>query len=381
MTKKISGAAGSNDHPARRSTYDVASVPPHYDVPTPDFDAIENAVRLDSNESAFGTSQAAIAAYRDCADLHRYPDIGAKTLRESLAKHHNLDPDRIIVGAGSGEVIYSLGQAYLSPGDEIIFSEHTFGIYDTIARLNGATPVPVPERAWTADPDGMMVALGEKTRLVCLANPDNPTGTYLADRNVRRILDNLPGNALFLHDETYAQFATQPDFPDGFKLVNDFKSVIVTRTFSKIFGLAALRLGWAYTSPAVADVLRRYKGPFNVSAPSEAAAVAALGDTKFIERSVRHNMTWRQKIATYLPEIGLKVPDSASNFIMILFPEDAGKTAGDAQKYLLQQNIFLRPLARWGIPDGIRMTIGSDEENQRVVDALTAFMTRNSLEP
>ena len=372
-TKTVKTPVGAVIEP----TYDVSGVPPHYDVPTPDFGALNGPVHLDSNESAFGTSKAAQEAYAGCADLHRYPDIGAKSLREALARHYGLDPDRIILGAGSGEVIHSLGHAYLCPGDEVIFSQHTFGAYNVISRLNGATPVPIPEVDWTADRTGMAEAMNDRTRLLCLANPDNPTGTYLDETGVCALQAALPRHAILLHDETYSQFATQSDFPNGLGLVDEFENVVVTRTFSKIFGLAGLRLGWAYAPPAIADVLRRYKGPFNVSAPAEAAATAALADTGFIDHSVQHNSEWREYLTKEFKGIGVEVPPSASNFIMLLFPEDEGRTAADAQKFLLDRNIFLQPLVRWGIPNGIRMTIGLEEENKRVLAAMSEFMGLN----
>ncbi len=374
-TKTVKTPVGAVIEP----TYDVSDVPPHYDVPTPDFCALDGPVRLDSNESAFGTSKAAQEAYAGCPDLHRYPDIGAKSLREALARHHGLDADRIIPGAGSGEVIHSLGHAYLCPGDEVIFSQRTFGAYNVISRLNGATPVPIPELDWTANPAGMVDAMNDQTRLLCLANPDNPTGTYLDETDVRALLATLPRHAILLHDETYSEFATQSDFPDGLGLVDEFENVVVTRTFSKIFGLAGLRLGWAYASPAIADALRRYKGPFNVSTPSEAAAVAALADTEFVNRAIKHNKIWRERLATEFSKLGLAVPESASNFVMIIFPDHPGKSATDAQKFLVDRNIFLRPLAGWGIPQAIRMTIGTEEENTHVLATLTEFMELNRL--
>ncbi len=363
-----------------KSAYDVSAVPSHYGVPTPDYDAIKNVIRLDSNEAAFGASRQALAAYANYADLHRYPNISAKSLRETIANHYGLDRDRIIVGAGSGEMIYDLGQAYLRPGDQVIYSQHTFSIYDVITHLNGATPVLVPESNYTADADAMVNAITSDTRMLCLSNPDNPTGTYLNESNVRRIQSKLPADAILVHDEAYSQFATQSDFPDGLKLVDEFDNLVVTRTFSKFFGLAALRLGWAYVAPAVADILHRYKAPFNVSAPSEAAAVAALFDVEFADRAVQNNTLWRKTLTGAFSRLGLEVPESAANYIMLLFPEDPGRSAAEAQKFLLSQNIFLRPLTHWGIPNGIRMTIGTKEENETVLAALTEFLTGRKLE-
>ena len=358
-----------------RSSFDVSAVPSHYDVPGAGRGDLDNAIRLDSNESAFGTSELARLAFASVPELHRYPEIGARSLREALAGHYGLDPDRIIVGPGSGDVIYSLGQAYLQPGEEVIFSEHTFDIYRVVSCLNGATPVRVPERQWKADADAMVDAVSSSSRLLCLANPDNPTGTYLSGESIRRIRDALSERAILLLDETYCHYATQPDFPNGLRMVEEFENVVVTRSFSKIFGLAALRLGWAYASPAVADVLRRYKGPFNISSPAEAAAIAALSDGAFVENAVRHNAGWRDRLTEAVSTLGLGVPESAANFIMILFPERPGRTAGEAHDFLSSRNILLRPLARWGISRGIRMTIGQDRENEAVLAALTEFMS------
>lgn len=368
----------SSAPPGPSPAHDVSGVPLHYDLPMVDRDERRETVRLDSNEPAFGTPESARRAFAACGELHRYPDIGARSLREALAEHYGLDANRIIVGPGSGEVIYSLAQAYLRPGDQVIFSAHTFDIYRVVSCLNGATPLPVPETGWKADVEGMAQAVSGSSRLLCLANPDNPTGTCLDERAIRRLHAALPRHGLLLLDETYAHYATQEGFPNGLELVDRFENVVVTRTFSKIFGLAALRLGWAYASPGVADILQRYKGPFNVSSPAEAAAIAALSDRAFLDNAVQHNARWRARLTQAISALGLLVPESAANFVMMLFPEDSGKTAALAHEFLLERNIFLRPLARWGIPRGIRMTIGQDHENQRVLTALTEFMTRNT---
>lgn len=375
MIRKTSQEASPDAPSGPRSSFDVSAVPPHYDVPGTGQSGLDTAIRLDSNESAFGTPEPARRAFASVSELHRYPDIGARSLREALAKHYDLDPERIIVGPGSGDVIYSLGQAYLRPGERVIFSRRTFDIYRVISCLNGAAPVPIPEKDWKADAEAMVAAVSRSSRLLCLANPDNPTGTYSTERSIRRVRDALSDQAILLLDETYCHYATQPDFPDGLRLVDEFENVVVTRSFSKIFGLAGLRLGWAYASPTVADVLRRYKGPFNISSPAEAAAIAALSDRAFHENAVRHNAAWRDRLTRAFSTLGLGVPESASNFVMILFPDEPGRTADEAHDFLRSRDIFLRPLAKWGIPRGIRMTIGQDRENEEVLAALTEFMS------
>ena len=256
-------------------------------------EGVERPIRLASNESALGPSAKAIAAYRALAEeIHRYPDGGADQLREVLGRHHGLDPARIVCGAGSDELIALLQRAYAGPGAEVLYSRHGFLMYSIGAMAVGATPVAVPERNLTADVDAILARITERTRIVFIANPNNPTGTYLSINDMNRLHAGLPPNVVLAIDAAYAEFVNRNDYEPGVALVNRASNVVMLRTFSKIYALAGLRLGWAYCPPEIADVLNRIRGPFNVSAPALAAGVAAVEDVAALKRARAHNDKW-----------------------------------------------------------------------------------------
>jgi len=335
-------------------------------------------IKLSSNETPFGPSPRAIEAYLAAAKhLSRYPDGTARPLREALAKLYGLDPARIVCGAGSDELLNLLAAAYLGPGDEAIYSRHGFLVYKIAIQARGATPVAAPEKNLTTDVDAILARVGPNTRMVFIANPNNPTGTYLSFDEVKRLHAGLPGDVLLVLDAAYAEYVRKNDYEAGIELVATTDNTVMTRTFSKIYGLASLRLGWAYCPSDVADALNRIRGPFNVSGPAIAAGVASLDDPVWVQRAVEHNETWRARMSEALPALGLGVTPSAANFLLLHFPKGNGRSAAEADKFLQEKRIILRRIEEYGLPDALRMTIGTEEENRAVLDALTSFMGKN----
>jgi histidinol-phosphate aminotransferase len=332
-------------------------------------------MKLSSNETPLGPSPRAVEAYlAEAAHLSRYPDGSARPLREALAKRYGLDAAHIVCGAGSDELLNLLAVAYLGPGDEAIYSEHGFLVYRIAIQARGATPVPAPERDLTADVDAILARVTDATRMVFIANPNNPTGTYLPFDAVKRLHAGLPEHVILVLDAAYAEYVRANDYEAGIELVATTPNTVMTRTFSKIYGLAALRLGWAYCPAPVADALNRIRGPFNVTGPSIAAGVAALADQPHMQAAVEHNAVWRGRMAEALQHLGLCVTPSAANFLLVHFPQESGKSARDADKFLHERRIILRRVEEYGFPDALRMTIGTADENEAVLDALSAFM-------
>jgi histidinol-phosphate aminotransferase len=332
------------------------------------------AVKLSSNETPFGPSPAALKAFQDAARrLHIYPDGSAARLREALGRHYGLKPERIVCGAGSDELFHLLAQAYLGPGDAILHSAHGFVLYPIVARAAGGEPIAVPERALSVDVDALIARLEPRVRIVFVANP-NCTGTYLAYDAVERLHRGLPKDVLLVLDAAYADYVERNDYDAGFSLASRAENVVVTRTFSKVYGLAAARLGWAYCPPAVADVLNRIRLPFNASTPAQAAGLAALEDQAHVARAVKHNSEWRPKLAEALSKLGIEVIPSVTNFLVLRFPKEKGKTAADADAFLDSQGLILRRFEAYGLPDCLRLTVGLPEANTRVIGALSEFM-------
>ena len=335
--------------------------------------------KLSSNETPLGPSPKAIEAFHAAADsLAYYPDGAARDLREAIGRTIGLDPARIICGAGSDELLNLLAQAYLTAGDEAIFTTHSFLVYRTATLAAGGKPVVAPERAYTADVDAILKALTPRTRLVFIANPNNPTGTYLPIAEVRRLHAALSPRTLLVLDAAYAEYVRRNDYEAGIELAATSENVVMTRTFSKVYGLAALRLGWMYAPAHVIDAVKRIRGPFNVNTPASAAGVAALGDTAHVERGVAHNARWLPWLAEEIQALGLDVTPSVANFILIHFPRERGKSAKDADAFLLQRGLVLRRLEPYHLPGALRLTVGSEEANRLVVAALGEFLAREA---
>jgi histidinol-phosphate aminotransferase len=333
---------------------------------------VERVIKLASNEGALGPSPRAVEALRAYAPtLHRYPDGSVARLREALGARWGLEADRIVCGAGSDELITLLIRAYAGPGDEVLQSRHGFLMYGIGAKSVGASVVMAPERDLTADMDALLDAVTPRTRLVFLANPNNPTGTCVPAREIRRLHQGLPGDVVLVLDAAYAEFVLDADYDAGAALVRDSGNVVMLRTFSKLYALAGLRLGWGYCPPAIADVLNRLRGPFNVSAAAEAAALAALGDDEFLERSRAHNAYWLAWLSEALAGLGIETVPSHCNFLLARFGDAAKADAADAA--LRAAGIIVRKMGAYGLPDSLRITIGTEPELRALVEALGAF--------
>ena len=336
---------------------------------------VNRIIKLASNESALGPSPKAVEALAAAATtVHRYPDGSCSALRQALATHHGIDEARIVCGAGSDELITLLCRAYLGPGDEMLYTEHGFLMYAIAARGVGATPVAAPEMRLTADVDALLAHVTERTRVVFLANPNNPTGSYLPAAELQRLRAALPSHVLLALDLAYAEYIDRKDYADGFALVDGGDNVVVTRTFSKIYGLGGIRLGWAYGPAAVADVLNRLRNPFNVSSVAQVAGLAALADQAFIERAKAHNARWRDWTTASLRCLGLDVPDSFGNFVLVRFPDEPGRNAMAADAFLRARGIIARRMAAYGLADALRITIGREDEMNEAVAALSDFL-------
>ncbi len=328
-------------------------------------------VKLSSNENALGAPPQALEAYRATAStLNRYPDSGASALRAAIARRHGLEESRIVCGAGSDELIGLLVHAYAGAGDEVLQSAHGFLMYSIYALGAGATPVMAPEKNLTADPEALLARVNERTRILFLANPNNPTGSHLSGDAVRALRSRLRSDILLVLDEAYGEYVNADDYEEGFALVRETQNTVVLRTFSKIYGLSALRLGWGYMPEAVADVLNRLRGPFNVSAPAIAAGTAAIESHEWVRTSVAHNTRERERLGAELEAMGLKIYPSQGNFLLVEFPRKGEQSAESANKRLLSQGIIVRDVKAYGLPDCLRVTIGLEAENDALIEGL-----------
>ena len=332
--------------------------------------------KLSSNESPIGASAKAIEAHRAAADkLELYPDGGATALREAIANRYGLQADNIVCGAGSDELLQLLAHAYLGSGDEAIYSQYGFLVYPIAIRSNGATPVVAPEKDYLTDVDAILARVTERTRMVFIANPNNPTGRYLPFSEIKRLHAGLPKNVMLVLDAAYAEYVRRNDYEAGIELVATSENVVMTRTFSKIHGLAALRIGWAYCPAHVADVLNRVRGPFNMNAPAIAAGAAAIADQEFVERAISHNENWLPWLTRELEAIGLEVTPSVGNFVLAHFPADPKHNAHAADAYLQENGFVVRRMDAYGLPGALRITVGTEEANRALVYCLKAFLS------
>jgi histidinol-phosphate aminotransferase len=326
---------------------------------------VEKVFKLSSNETPLGPSKHAIAAYRAVGEhLEDYPDGSAGALREAIGEAFGLDPDRIVCGAGSDDLLNLLARAYLKDGDEAIHATHGFLVYPIATLAAGAKPVVAPETNYTVNVDAILQCVTPKTKVVFVANPNNPTGTYIPFDEVKRLHKGLPPHVLLVLDAAYAEYVQRNDYESGIELVATSENVVMCRTFSKIYGLAALRLGWMYGPAHVVDAVNRVRGPFNVNAPAIAAGIAAIRDTAHIVRAREHNTRW----------LGLKVTPSVANFVLIHFPETKGRSAKEADAFLTRRGLILRQVGAYKLPNALRMSVGTEEANRLVVKALGEFL-------
>jgi histidinol-phosphate aminotransferase len=340
---------------------------------------VEKVFKLSSNESPIGPSPKAVEALHAAAhDLELYPDGSTRLLREAIGEVHGLNPDRIVAGGeGSGPLLTMLANAYLQPGDEAIISRHAFLVYEIVTRANSATPVMVPERdtnhGITTDVDAMLAAVTPRTRMVYVANPNNPTGSMLNREEMARLHAGLPENVLLVIDAAYAEYVTAKDYEAGIELVGRHDNVVMTRTFSKLYGLAGLRLGWLYAPAAICDVLNRIRGPFNTSTLQQQSGAVAVRDRDHFWKAVEHNNKWLPWITAEIRKTGLRVDDSVANFVLIHFPE-GDKTAAKADAFLSKNGVILRGVGAYGLPNCLRMTVGTEEANRLAVKLISDFM-------
>ena len=336
---------------------------------------VDKVFKLSSNETPLGASPKATAAYRAAAEtLHDYPDGSASLLREAIGKAFGLDPSRIVCGAGSDELLNLLAHAYVGPGDEAILTRHGFLVYKIATLAAGGEPIVVPEPNLTADVDLILGAVTKRTKLVFLANPNNPTGTYVPFSEVRRLQASLPPHVLLVLDAAYAEYVRRNDYEAGIELVATSENVVMCRTFSKIHGLAALRLGWLYGPAHVVDALNRIRGPFNVNAPAIAAGAAAIADSAHVQKSVEHNTRWLAFLTEEIGKLGLDVTPSVANFVLIHFRQAKGRTAREADAFLTRRGLITRQVGAYDLPHALRCSVGTEEANRLVVQSLGEFM-------
>jgi histidinol-phosphate aminotransferase len=336
---------------------------------------VAKVFKLSSNESPLGPSPKAIEAYRGvAAHLEDYPDGSAGELREAIGRTFGLDPARIVCGAGSDDLLNLIARAYLQDGDEAVHTTHGFLVYPIATLGAGAKPVVAPERGHTANVDAMLAAVTPRTKVVFLANPNNPTGTYLPFDEVKRLHAGLRPDILLVLDAAYAEYVRRNDYEAGIELVATSENVVMCRTFSKIHGLAALRLGWMYGPAHVVDVINRIRGPFNVTAPAIAAGIAAMRDTRHVEASAQHNARWLAWLMDEIGKLGLDVTPSVANFVLIHFPETPGRTAAEADTFLTRRGVIMRQVGAYHLPHCLRCSVGTEEANHLVVAGLRDFL-------
>lgn len=338
-------------------------------------EGVAKVYKLSSNETPLGPSPKAIAAMQEIAGhLEIYPDGQATKLREAIAGLYGLNTKNIVCGNGSDELLGLLAHIYLGEGDEAIITEHGFLVYKIQIMANGGIPVTVKEKDATVDVDAILAAVTDKTRLVFIANPGNPTGTYVPFSEIRRLHENLPPNVLLVLDAAYAEYVRRNDYGAGIELVSESENVVMTRTFSKVYGLAALRVGWLYGPSHIVSAIERVRGPFNLNAAAISAAAAAVSDTGFTEKAIEHNTKWLETLTREFEALGLTVTPSVTNFLLIHFPDEDGLRAPDADRYLSSKGYVLRAVAGYGFPNALRMTVGTEEANLGVIAALKSFL-------
>lgn len=334
---------------------------------------VNRVLKLSSNEGAFGVPPGAQEAFRRMSqELHRYPDGDATELRRAIGARWQLDPAKIVCGGGSDDLIYQLCLAFGGHGRDIVMTEHGFAIYHIAGTYAGSRVIKTPERDLTADVDAMLAAVSPATRLVFLANPNNPTGSMISQAEVERLRAGLPTEVLLVLDSAYAEYVEQPDYDPGVKLVDAGDNTVMLRTFSKVFGLGGMRVGWAYAPPAVIDVFNRVRSPFNVSIAAQAAAIAAMAEPGWVEKGRAHNREYRPKLAAGLTAAGLKVWPSEGNFVLADFATPERARGADA--FFRTRGIIVRPVGGYGLPHCLRITVGTAEEVELVIAAATEFM-------
>ncbi len=332
---------------------------------------VRDVIKLASNENPLGPSKAALAAIAQASkDITRYPDGNGYGLKMALAEKFQLAPEQITLGNGSNDVLELMARAFASNGDEIIFSEHAFAVYPIAAKAVGAKGVTTPAKDYGHDLDAMLKAITSRTKLIFIANPNNPTGTWLEPALIRHFLEKVPEKVLVVLDEAYIEYLEQVE--NTVAWLKDFHNLVITRTFSKAYGLAGLRIGYALSHPEVADLMNRIRQPFNANSLAQAAAVAALGDQAYLQQARELNQAGMKQLIAGAEGLGLKYIPSNGNFLTINVHTNAGEVYDD----LLYEGVIVRPVANYGLPQHLRVSIGLPEENQRFLDALATVLGR-----
>ena len=333
---------------------------------------LDEIIKLASNENPLGPSQKVLAAIAATKDLSRYPDGNGFNLKKALAEKHDIETDRITLGNGSNDILEMVARAFVNTEHEVIYSQHSFAVYPIVTQAVGAEHVVVPAYKWGHDLPAMLAAVTDKTRLMFIANPNNPTGTWIRRESLRHLLENIPEHVIVLVDEAYFEYAaSEEDYPDSSLCLDDFSNLIVTRTFSKAYGLAGLRVGYGLSNPAVANLLNRVRQPFNNNSLALVAAETALQDEKYIERSVSVNQSGMESLIKAFDKLGLEFIPSKGNFICVDFKQP---TDGLYQS-LLKAGVIVRPVANYGMPNHLRVSIGTEPENLRFINELAKIVT------
>jgi histidinol-phosphate aminotransferase len=343
-------------------------------VPGQTVEAQGRSIKLSANESALGPSPRAVEAYKAAAErMFRYPDADAFTIRSMIAKTYHLNTARILMGIGSDELLSALVRAYAGPDDEVLYPTATFPMYRIYTLATGARVVQAPDRDYGADIDALLAKVTPKTKIVIIANPNNPTGTYTTKKDLERLRAGLRDDILLIIDAAYAEYVEREDYDAGASLVDATLNTVMSRTFSKIHGMAGLRLGWCYACEDIISVVGRIRSPFNVSTPAQAAGIAALEDSAFQRQVIDHTRRWRETLIQRMKGYGLSITGTEGNFVNIGFPDVPGRKATDLDAFLKSKGISVRPMAMFGLPQHLRITVGRDDEMQALMEAIDAF--------
>lgn len=351
----------------------VLSIAP-YVVGGSHIDGSANVIKLSANENPWGPSPRAVEALKSVAQhLASYPSADSGPLRHAIGEVHGLHPDQIVCGNGSDELLQLLAYGYLRDGDEVVYSRHGFLLYPSYALMNGATPIAAAETNLTTDVDAILAACSERTRMVYIANPNNPTGTRLSGAEIERLAAGVPKRALLVLDAAYAEFVDADDYDGGAGLVARYPNVVMSRTFSKIYGLAALRIGWIYAHPDVVSVINRIRGPYNVNAAALAAATAAMLDVDYTARIKAETLRLRAEMTAALNGVGVETTPSEGNFVLAHFGEDPETGAAAADAFLKTQGIIVRRMEGYGLAGHLRITVGNEAGCKALIAAVRAF--------
>jgi histidinol-phosphate aminotransferase len=334
---------------------------------------LDEIIKLASNENPLGPSQSVLDAIASTKDLSRYPDGNGFNLKKALADKHSVDTDKITLGNGSNDILEMVARAFVTTEHQVIYSQHSFAVYPIVTQVVGAEHVVVPANEWGHDLAAMLSAITDKTKLIFIANPNNPTGTWINSNDLRNMLENIPEHVIVLVDEAYFEYAiSEENYPDSSLWLNDFKNLIVTRTFSKAYGLAGLRIGYAMSHPDIANLLNRVRQPFNNNSLALVAAEMALQDDQYIERSVEVNHSGMKRLMLAFDDMGLEFIPSKGNFVCVDFEQPAD----DIYQNLLKAGVIVRPVANYGMPNHLRISVGTELENSRFINELAKILSK-----